>query len=84
MVEKNKEYKIKVGNTQSVLDVRWRVGYYYDLYVNEVVFMNEDGSTKINLLDEWDVIMPHNKEFASWNLTQDLKSKTAAVEGSHK
>ena len=45
---------------------------------------SSEAKMKINLLDEWDVIMPHNKEFASWNLTQDLKSKTAAVEGSHK
>lgn len=59
LVEKNKEYKIKVGNTQSILDVRWRVGYYYDLYVNEVVFMSEDGNTKINLLDDLSNFQSH-------------------------
>ena len=51
-VERNKEYKIKVGNTQSVLDVRWRVGYYYDLNVNEVVFTNEEETIKLSLLND--------------------------------
>ena len=51
-VERNKEYKIKVGNTQSVLDVRWRVGYYYDLNVNEVVFLDEEGKHKLSLLND--------------------------------
>ena len=51
-VERNKEYKIKVGNTQSVLDVRWRVGYYFDLNVNEVMFTNEDGTIKLSLLND--------------------------------
>ena len=44
----------------------------------------ENAKMKINLLDEWDVIMPHDNEFASWNLKEDLKSKTEAVEGSSK
>lgn len=45
---------------------------------------SNDANMKINLLDEWDVIMPHNEEFASWHLKEDLKEKTEAVEGSKK
>ena len=36
---------------------------------------------KVNLLDEWNLVLPHNKEFATWNLKEDLKEKTEAVEG---
>lgn len=44
----------------------------------------KNAKMKINLLDEWDVILPHDDEFPSLNLKEDLKSKTEAVEGSHK
>ena len=37
---KKKEYKIKVGLNEILFDVRWRIGYYYDINVNDVVFEN--------------------------------------------
>ena len=39
---------------------------------------------KINKLDTWEVLMPENKNFAKWNLKEDLKEKTEAVEGNSK
>ena len=39
---------------------------------------------KLNKIDEWDVVLPSSKEFASWDLKEDLKAKTAAVEGGSK
>lgn len=45
---------------------------------------SEKASYKINKLNEWCVILPDDKDFASWNLKEDLKAKTEAVEGSSK
>ncbi len=39
---------------------------------------------KINKLNEWCLMLPDSKEFASWNLKEDLKEKTEAVEGASK
>ena len=45
---------------------------------------SEKTSYKINKLNEWCVILPDDKDFASWNLKEDLKAKTEAVEGASK
>lgn len=39
---------------------------------------------KLNKLLGWNVIMPENKDFATFDLKQDLKAKTEATEGSSK
>ena len=39
---------------------------------------------KLNLLDGWDVYLPHTEGFMNWDLTKDLKAETKAVEGSSK
>ncbi len=36
---------------------------------------------KLNEMTEFDLVLPKNPEFASLNLCEDLKAKTAAVEG---
>lgn len=41
-------------------------------------------SFKINKLDSWNVVLPESKEFKEFNLCEDLKAKTEAVEGSSK
>lgn len=41
-------------------------------------------SFKLNLEDEWNVILPHTERFSSLNLAEDLKEKTKAVEGDSK
>lgn len=41
-------------------------------------------SYKINKLNEWRLVLPDDKDFASWNLKEDLKEKTEAVEGASK
>ncbi len=39
---------------------------------------------KINQLNDWNVYLPHTEGFSNWDLTEDLKEKTKAVEGSSK
>ncbi len=39
---------------------------------------------KINQLNGWNVYLPHTEGFSNWDLTEDLKEKTKAVEGSSK
>ncbi len=41
-------------------------------------------SFKLNELNGWNVYLPHTEGFSSWNLTEDLREKTKAVEGSSK
>ena len=36
-------YKVKVGKNEYLIDVRWRIGYFYDINVNEVIFETIDG-----------------------------------------
>ena len=35
---KKKEYKIKVGEKDKILQMRWKLGYYYDIPINDLVF----------------------------------------------
>ena len=35
---KKKEYKIRVGEKDNILKMRWKLGYYYDIPINDVVF----------------------------------------------
>ncbi len=39
---------------------------------------------KLNQLNGWNVYLPHTEGFSNWDLTEDLKEKTKAVEGSSK
>ena len=41
----------------------------------------EEFDYKVNTLNEFDLILPENPEFAKLNLTEDLSAKTAAVGG---
>jgi hypothetical protein len=47
---KKKEYKIKVNIKEKISDVRWRIAYYYDLFVNNIVFKTLDGK-KFSLIN---------------------------------
>lgn len=39
---------------------------------------------KVNKLQAWKVLMPEDPDFSKWNLKEDLKAKTEAVEGAKK
>ena len=39
---------------------------------------------KVNKLNEWVLALPDSKDFATWNLKEDLSEKTNAVEGASK
>ncbi|MEM5495546.1 acetolactate decarboxylase, partial [Hoeflea sp. AS16] len=41
----------------------------------------DDIKIKVNKLQAWKVLMPDDPDFSTWNLKEDLKSKTEAVEG---
>ena len=38
------EYRIKVGLKENLFNVRWRIAYYYDINVNDVVFTDLNGN----------------------------------------
>ena len=40
--KKKKEYKIRVGKNDKLLQMRWKLGYYYDIPINDVVFEDMD------------------------------------------
>ena len=39
---KKKEYKIRVGEKDKILTMRWKLGYYYDIPINDLVFEDKD------------------------------------------
>ena len=41
--KKKRPYKIKVGDDDKILLMRWKLGYYYDIQINNVVFEDKDG-----------------------------------------
>ena len=40
LVSSNKDYRIKVGVKDRIIDMRWKLGYYYDIPVNNVTFID--------------------------------------------
>ena len=59
----NKNYKLKVGKHDKMYLMRWKLAYYFDLYVNDVVFGDIDDK-KYNLLyddEKFDDIFPNKK-----------------------
>ena len=53
--KKNKrEYKLKVGSKDSILHMRWKLAYFYDIHVNDLVICDADNNeynfTKDDLL----------------------------------
>ena len=40
----NKQYKLGVGEKDKILDMRWKAGYYYDIPINNVVFIDKDNN----------------------------------------
>ena len=36
-------YKIKVGAQEKILVMRWKLGYYYDIQINNFAFEDKDG-----------------------------------------
>ena len=41
--KKKRTYKIKVGDNDKILAMRWKLGYYYDIQINNVAFEDKDG-----------------------------------------
>ena len=40
-----KEYKLRAGNNDRIIDMRWKLGYYFDIPVNNVVFIDITGKS---------------------------------------
>ena len=38
-----KEYKIKAGINDKIIDMRWKLGYYYDIHVNNIIIIDLSG-----------------------------------------
>ena len=51
--EKNthKEYKLHVGINDKIIDMRWKLGYYYDININNLVLFDNKGN-KYNFIDD--------------------------------
>ncbi|MBD8875797.1 acetolactate decarboxylase [Roseibium polysiphoniae] len=46
-----------------------------------ILEVSGNAKIKINKLQAWKLLMPEDPDFSQWNLKEDLKSKTEAVEG---
>ena len=49
--KKHKDYKIRVGKVDTIYEMRWKIGYYYDIPVNNVVFGDKNGK-KYSFIDD--------------------------------
>ena len=38
-----KEYRLKVGNNDKIIEIRWKIGYFFDIHVNNVNFIDLTG-----------------------------------------
>jgi hypothetical protein len=67
--KKKRNYKINVGDEDKILLMRWKLGYYFDIQINHVVFEDKDGkrySFKDDQLIFQDVF-PHNIYYTDKN-----------------
>ena len=46
-----KEMKIRVGNNERLIEIRWRIAYYFDIHVNNVAFIDTDGNDSYDSYD---------------------------------
>ena len=75
-MKKKKEYKIRVGAKDKILQMRWKLGYYYDIPINDVVFedMNKkrytfkDEETKFYEIFPPDIYCPEDKNYILVNV----------------
>jgi ubiquitin C-terminal hydrolase len=51
-----KEYKLKAGNNDKIFDLRWKIGYYFDIPVNNVVFIDLSGKV-YSLNNDFDIFV---------------------------
>ena len=42
-IKTNKDYKLRAGINDRIIDMRWKLGYYYDIHVNNVTFIDLTG-----------------------------------------
>ena len=52
-----KEYKLKVGENDLFIDMRWKLGYYYDIPVNNVSFIDLNGK-RYSINNDFEKFMP--------------------------
>ena len=53
--KKHKDYKIRVSQKDTIFEMRWKLGYYYDIPVNNVVLMDKKGN-KYSFIDDNEII----------------------------
>ena len=67
--KKEKEYRLRAGNNDRIIDMRWKLGYYYDIPVNNVTFIDLAGK-RYSLNNDFEIftkIFSHEKYFLSEN-----------------
>ena len=53
---KEKEYKLKAGIHDTILELRWKLGYYYDIPINNVTFIGLDNKV-YTLNNDFDIFV---------------------------
>ena len=67
--KKEKEYRLRAGNNDRIIDMRWKLGYYYDIPVNNVTFIDLAGK-RYSLNNDFEIftkIFSHEKYFLGEN-----------------
>ena len=53
---KEKEYRLRAGINDTILELRWKLGYYYDIPINNVAFVGLDNKV-YNLNNDFEIIL---------------------------
>ena len=53
---KEKEYRLKAGIYDTILEIRWKLGYYYDIPINNVAFVGLDNKV-YTLNNDFDIFI---------------------------
>ena len=64
-----REYRLKAGNNDRIIDLRWKSGYYFDIHVNNVTFIDIAGKryTLNNDFENFNHIFSNEKYFQDRN-----------------
>ena len=67
--KKRRNYKIKVGNNDKILLMRWKLGFYYDIQINNLLFEDKDGK-RYSFMDDqliFQEVFPHDVYYTDKN-----------------
>ena len=74
---KEKEYRLRAGMNDTILELRWKLGYYYDIPINNVTFIGFDNKV-YNLNNDFDIfikVFNDQKYFGEKNVSVKVKNE---------